>query len=167
MFIEIWSTQEVLKRTKMHKSCLRLLLECSSNFPSASYLDECTADIWTNCFITFILIFSNLASLKVAKWDDTSHACSLFSFPFHFFGGVKNSIPREKVGSSSSSTGSQLSMFSLVLTSFFVVKSQSKKLHRKFFFLRDLFADVMSMHNRNMKHAHAIEFNLTNLLAML
>ena len=26
-----------------------------------------------------------------------------------------------------------------------------------FFFLRDLFADVM--HNRNMKHAHAIEFD--------
>ena len=113
MFIEIWSTQEVLERTKMHKSCLRLLLECSPNFPSASYLDECTADIWTNCFITFIFIFSNLDSLRVAKWDDTSHACSLFSFSFHFFGGVKNSIPREKVGSSSSSTGSQLSMFSL------------------------------------------------------
>ena len=30
---------------------------------------------------------------------------------------------------------------------------------------RDLFADVMSVHNRNMKHAH--EFNVTNLLAML
>ena len=88
--------------------------------------------------------------------------CFLFLFIFFFFlggGGVKNSIPREKVGSSSSSTGSQLSMF--------VVKSQSKKLRRKFFFLRDLFADVMSVHNRNMKHAHAIEFNLTNLLAML
>ena len=37
----------------------------------------------------------------------------------------------------------------------------------KIFFLRDLFADVMSVHNRNMKHAHAIEFDLTNLLAML
>ena len=30
---------------------------------------------------------------------------------------------------------------------------------------RDLFADVMSVHN--MKHAHAIEFDYTNLLAML
>ena len=29
----------------------------------------------------------------------------------------------------------------------------------KFFFSRDLFADVMSMHNGNMKHAHAIEFD--------
>ena len=29
----------------------------------------------------------------------------------------------------------------------------------KFFFSRDLFADVMSMHNRNMKHARAIEFD--------
>ena len=27
------------------------------------------------------------------------------------------------------------------------------------FFLRDLFADVMSVHNRNMKHARAIEFD--------
>ena len=31
--------------------------------------------------------------------------------------------------------------------------------HGKFFFSRDLFADVMSMHNGNMKHAHAIEFD--------
>ena len=37
----------------------------------------------------------------------------------------------------------------------------------KFFFARDLFADVMSVHNRNMKHARAIEFDETNLLAML
>ena len=29
----------------------------------------------------------------------------------------------------------------------------------KFFFSRDLFADVMSMHNGNMKHTHAIEFD--------
>ena len=35
------------------------------------------------------------------------------------------------------------------------------------FFSRDLFADVMSGHNRNMKHARAIEFYETNLLAML
>ena len=35
------------------------------------------------------------------------------------------------------------------------------------FFLRDLFADVMSVHNRNMKHARAIEFDYTNLQAML
>ena len=35
------------------------------------------------------------------------------------------------------------------------------------FFSRDLFADIMSVHNRNMKHAHAIEFDYTNLLAML
>ena len=26
---------------------------------------------------------------------------------------------------------------------------------------------VLSMHNRNMKHTHAIEFDQTNLLAML
>ena len=30
-----------------------------------------------------------------------------------------------------------------------------------------MFADIMSMHNRNMKHACAIEFDYTNLLAML
>ena len=35
------------------------------------------------------------------------------------------------------------------------------------FFLRDLFADIMSMHNMNMKHARAIEFDYKNLLAML
>ena len=27
------------------------------------------------------------------------------------------------------------------------------------FFLRDLFADIMSVHNRNMKHACTIEFD--------
>ena len=37
----------------------------------------------------------------------------------------------------------------------------------KIFFSRDLFADVLSVHNRNMKHARAIEFDKTNLLAML
>ena len=36
-----------------------------------------------------------------------------------------------------------------------------------FFFSRDLFADVMSVHNKNMKHARATEFDQTNLLAML
>ena len=35
------------------------------------------------------------------------------------------------------------------------------------FFLRDLFADIMSVHNGNMKPTHAIEFDYTNLLAML
>ena len=35
------------------------------------------------------------------------------------------------------------------------------------FFSRDLFADVISMYNRNMKHARAIEFDWTNVLAML
>ena len=34
-------------------------------------------------------------------------------------------------------------------------------------FNKDLFADVMSVHNRNMKHAHATEFDQTNLVAML
>ena len=31
----------------------------------------------------------------------------------------------------------------------------------------DMFADVISVHNRNMKHTRAIEFDYTNLLAML
>ena len=35
------------------------------------------------------------------------------------------------------------------------------------FFSRDLFANIMSVHNRNTKHAHAIEFDYTNLQAML
>ena len=78
-----------LESTKDAKGYLRhsqeqlWLLECPPNFPSASYLDERTADIRTNCFITFSI----------------------------------------------------------------------------FFFSMDLFADVMSMHNRNMKHAHAMEFD--------
>ena len=38
---------------------------------------------------------------------------------------------------------------------------------RKFVFSRDLLADIMSVHNRNMKYAHAIEFDYTNLLVML
>ena len=67
-------------------------LSCSPNFPSASYLDERTANVWTSCFITF-------------------------------------------------------------------------STRRKIFFWRDLFADVMSVHNRYMKHARAIEFDQTNLLA--
>ena len=36
---------------------------------------------------------------------------------------------------------------------------------RKFVFSRDLFADIMSVHNRNMKYTRAIEFDYTNLLA--
>ena len=59
VFFEIWSTREVWRARKMCKSCSRRsweqlwLLECSPNFPSASYLDERTADAWTDCFITF------------------------------------------------------------------------------------------------------------------
>ena len=34
-------------------------------------------------------------------------------------------------------------------------------------FSKDVFADVMSVHNRNMKHARALEFDKTNLQAML
>ena len=30
-----------------------------------------------------------------------------------------------------------------------------------------MFGDVMSVHNRNMKHARALEFDKTNLQAML
>ena len=48
-----------------------------------------------------------------------------FLFFFRSFWGVKNSIPKEKEGSSSSSAGSQLSMFSLncrpLYLSFFLV----------------------------------------------
>ena len=37
----------------------------------------------------------------------------------------------------------------------------------EFFFSRDLCADAMSVHNTNMKHSCTIEFDYTNLLAML
>ena len=78
-----------------HERCVRVaqgVAESNSsflsalNFPSASYLDDPTADTWTNCFIAFS-----------TRW--------------------------------------------------------------KIFFSRDMFADVMSVHNRNMKHAQAIEFD--------
>ena len=58
VFIEIWSMQEVWRARKIHNSCSRCsqeqlyLLDCSLNFPSALYPNECTADVWTNCFIT-------------------------------------------------------------------------------------------------------------------
>ena len=48
-----------------------------------------------------------------------------------------------------------------------VASSNSSFLSGKCFFSRDLLADVMSAHNGNMKHARAIEFDYTNLLAML
>ena len=38
-------------------------------------------------------------------------------------------------------------------------KAKVKNRGENFFFSRDLFADVMSVHNRKMKHAHAIEFD--------
>ena len=78
--MEIWSTREVWRARKMRKSSKL------PNFLGASYLDERSADVWTNCFITFS-----------TRW--------------------------------------------------------------KIFFSRDLFADVMSVHNKNMKHARAIEFD--------
>ena len=40
-----------------------------------------------------------------------------------------------------------------------VAESNSSFLSGKCIFPRDLFADVMSVHNRNMKHARAIEFD--------
>ena len=48
-----------------------------------------------------------------------------------------------------------------------VAENNSSFLSGKFFFSRDLFADVLSAHNGNMKHARAIKFDYTNLLAML
>ena len=35
------------------------------------------------------------------------------------------------------------------------------------FFSRDMFADVVSVHNRNMKHTRETEFDQSDLLAML
>ena len=48
-----------------------------------------------------------------------------------------------------------------------VAESNSSFLSGKCFFSRNLFADVMSAHNGNMKHTRAIEFDYTNLLPML
>ena len=46
-FIEIWSTREVWRARGMRKSSKL------PNFLGASYLDERSADVWTNSFITF------------------------------------------------------------------------------------------------------------------
>ena len=74
---------------------------------------------------------------RVAKRDD-GRACSLFSFIFRSFWGVKNSILKEKVGSSSPSACSQFSMFGVNCHwSLNQLKSQSKKIAEKYFFLRD------------------------------
>ena len=42
-----------------------------------------------------------------------------------------------------------------------------KSLKEKLFFSLHLFADVISVHKGNMKHARAIEFDYTNLIGML
>ena len=52
-FIEIWSTREVWRARNIRSREQLSLLECSLNFPSASYLNERIADVGTNCFITF------------------------------------------------------------------------------------------------------------------
>ena len=44
-FIEIWSTREVWRARRMRKR--------ATLASWVSYLNECTADVWTNCFITF------------------------------------------------------------------------------------------------------------------
>ena len=59
---------------------------------------------------------------------------------------------------------------------FYIQREEEKKLQKisiyfiklsKFVILRHQFADVISVHNRNMKHTRANEFDYTNLLAML
>ena len=94
-------------------------------------------------------IFSNSDSLRVAKRDD-GRACFLFLFLFVLFGVVKKSIskvlPHQLAHNFPCGVNCHRSLNQL--------KSQSKKTRRKFFFSRDLFADVISVHNRNMKHDH-------------
>ena len=60
----------------------------------------------------------------------------------------------------------RLQTLKLVRSLVWEIKKEKAKKTTSFFW-RDLFADVMSVHNRNMKHARAIEFDYTNLLAML
>ena len=53
--------------------------------------------------------------------------------------------------------------FSLATSLFYsIIRSVAKNFSSK-----HLFADVISVHNGNTKHARAIEFDYTNLLAML
>ena len=101
----------------------RTHLSCSSNFPRASYLDERTADVWINCFITFS-----------TRWFK---CCKGVNIPSATLQRVGNFVSGNI---SSSSAGSQLSMFSLnsrrSLNQFLIVKSQSKKIVEKIFFYR-------------------------------
>ena len=93
--------------------------------------------------------------------------CLFPFFPFSLgfsFSEVKNSNPKEKVGSWSACCHLQLNF----LLKFFPVFEckMPKSLTEKFLLSRHLFADVISVHKGNMKHARAIEFDYTNLPAI-
>ena len=51
--LSTWELWRAWKRHTVRQEQLRPL-ECSLNFPSAQYLDKCTAGTWTNCFITLL-----------------------------------------------------------------------------------------------------------------
>ena len=99
------------------RSCLRLVKKLTGEFMRVNEL-------------YFLIEYKILLSKRKTKIHST------FLFLSVLFGELKTHS-EEKVGSSSSSAGSQLSMFSLncrrSLNKFFIVKSQSKKSRRKFF----------------------------------
>ena len=92
-------------------------------------------------------------------------AC-LFSFLLFFglFRALKTPIPKKKFSRSSSSVGLLVAMFSLIFCwsfpTFLSAKCRRTVTRGENFFSRHLLADVM-------KHARAIEFDYSNLLAML
>ena len=72
-FIEIWSKKlELLSATPR---ATLTHLSCSPNFLRASYLDERTVDVWTNCLITFSTRWKIFFSRGICLL--TSWACTI------------------------------------------------------------------------------------------
>ena len=137
-------------------------------------------DIWNG--IIYLWVFQQTSLLFVwffqsfflqGYFSSPTQSCLLvLVFPFLWaFSGVKNSNPKEKFSGSSSSAGLPVAMFSLIFCwsfpTFFIANCRRTVTRGENFFSKYLFADVISVHNGNMKHATAIEFDYTNLPAML
>ena len=127
------SRYEARVKFREHERCVRedarvaLGYAASNSFASfvLSKLPACFISRWTHSW-RMNQLFYNIFNPMVCEtgWHRPCFFFVLFFF-FRSFWGVKNSIPKEKEGSSSSSAGSQLSMFSLncrpLYLSFFLV----------------------------------------------
>ena len=80
----------IWRARKMRKSCSRRireqleLLKCSTNFPSASYLDGRTADAWTNCLLISHYVYASsnsYASFVLSKQPIVKCHVSISTLP--------------------------------------------------------------------------------------